>query len=455
MNDKKLLVDFGSTFTKVVCIDLSQNMIIAKSKHFSTVETDVTEGLRECLKDISNDSGIRDIDKVESFACSSAAGGLKIVCIGFVPDYSSQAANLAALGAGAKVVGCFSFEITKREIDQIGDMDPDIILLTGGTDGGDKKVIIHNCKMLSSRDWPDTHIIVAGNKAAQDEISAIVNENYNISLVNNVMPEVGRLEVNPCNNKIRELFINNIVEAKGIGKARALIKNILMPTPLAVLDAARLLAEGYGDISGIGELMVVDVGGATTDVHSIAEGKPTRRSVSQVGLPEPYAKRTVEGDLGLRYNIDKLLELARERGFPSDIEQIAVRFQVPGYFPDNNKEKDYHARLSRLAVEIAINRHVGRIEAKYGITGEMFFQYGKDFSNVRSVIGTGGPIIYSGNSKNILLGALFQEDAPFILKPVSPKFYLDADYILYAGGLLSQFDPERALAFMLKHIKEF
>jgi len=473
MEDKRLLIDFGSTFTKVVYINLNKNEIISKANHFSTVDTDVTEGLRECLKDISLDSGISNLKENEALACSSAAGGLRIACIGFVPDYSSEAANLAALGAGAKVVGNFSYEITEKELEEIESLSPDIILLTGGTDGGDKKVITHNAKILAKRKWPDTSIIVAGNKSAHDEIASVLKGRDNIFYAENVMPEVGRLDVDSCNKIIRELFITNIIQAKGIAKAKSLIKNILMPTPSAVLEAARLLSDGYRSVQeglasgtsasgtsvqgtlvpGLGELMVIDVGGATTDVHSVAEGKPCSGAATQVGLPEPYVKRTVEGDLGLRYNIDKLIEIAKERGFSTDFEQTARKFSTQGYLPDGNDEVDCHIILTRLAAEIAVNRHAGKIKIKYGPSGEVVFQYGKDLTNVNCIIGTGGPIIYSKDPKRILETTRFSEKEPNILKPKSPQFFLDTEYIMYAGGLLSTINPEKAFLFLRKHLK--
>jgi uncharacterized protein (TIGR01319 family) len=473
MEDKRLLIDFGSTFTKVVYIDLNKNEIISKASHFSTVDTDVTEGLKDCLRDISHDSGISDLEESEALACSSAAGGLRIACIGFVPDYSSEAANLAALGAGAKVVGNFSYEINEKELEGIESLSPDIILLTGGTDGGDKKVITHNAKILATKKWPDTHIIVAGNKSAHDGIASLLEGRNNVFYAENVMPEVGRLDVGSCNKIIRELYITNIIEAKGIAKAKSLIKNIIMPTPSAVLEAVRLLAEGYRSaqggsasgssatgtsvqgtlVPGLGELMVIDVGGATTDVHSVAEGKPSSRAATQVGLPEPYVKRTVEGDLGLRYNIDKLIEIAKERGFSTDFEQTALKFSTQGYLPDGNDEVDCHIALTRLAAEIAVNRHAGKIKIKYGPSGEVVFQYGKDLTNVNFIIATGGPIIYSKDPKRILETARFNDKEPHILKPKSPQCFLDTEYIMYAGGLLTTINPEKAFLFLRKYLK--
>jgi uncharacterized protein (TIGR01319 family) len=415
--------------------------------------------LRECLKDISRDSGISHPEKSRTLACSSAAGGLRVACIGFVSDYSSEAANRAALGAGAKVVGCFSYEMTSKELQEIESLSPDIILLTGGTDGGDKKVIIHNAKTLAQREWSDTSIIVAGNKSANDDIESIFKDREKIFYAKNVMPEVGKLEVDSCNRIIRELFLTRIIEAKGIAKAKSLITNILMPTPSAVLEAASLLADGYkspqegASVHGFGELMVIDVGGATTDIHSVAEGKPGS-AATQVGLPEPYVKRTVEGDLGLRYNVDKLLEIAEQRGISSDLEKTALKFCTQGYLPNGKDEVDCHTVLTRLAVETAVNRHAGKIEIKYGPSGEILFQYGKDLTNVNCVIGTGGPIIHSKNSKEILETARFNEKEPHILKPKSPHFFLDTEYIMYAGGLLSTVDPEKAFLFLKKYVKE-
>jgi len=101
---------------------------------------------------------------------------------------------------------------------------------------------------------------------------------------------------------IRDVFMERIVTAKGIDRASARIDRVLMPTPAAVLEAARLLAVGVEGREGLGPLVIVDPGGATTDVHSIGSGEPATPGVIRHGLPEPHAKRTVEGDLGMRHN---------------------------------------------------------------------------------------------------------------------------------------------------------
>jgi uncharacterized protein (TIGR01319 family) len=447
MDDIRLLIDFGSTFTKVVAIDLAKDEVMAAARVPSTVESDITVGLGEALRKIEEDTGISRLEEREALACSSAAGGLRMVCAGFVPELTSQAANQAALGAGAKVIGCYSYKLTKQEVQEIEAMAPDILLLAGGTDGGDEQVIIHNAGMVSRTGPAITNIIIAGNKTAYDEIRNIFKDNRkNVLYTRNVMPEIGVLDVAPCNREIRELFMKNIIEAKGIARAKAIIKDVIMPTPAAVLEAARLIAGGFG------ELIVIDVGGATTDVHSIAQGKPARPDTIVAGLPEPYEKRTVEGDLGLKYNLDRLLELVKERETPPHFDAIVKRFHE-GILPRTDEEKACHRLLSCLTVEVAMNRHAGKIEVLYGPTGEKLVQHGKDLTGIRTVIGTGGPIVFSESRREILEHALFREEEAFVLKPRDPKFYIDEQYILYAVGLLSQAEPEKALNLARKYLK--
>jgi uncharacterized protein (TIGR01319 family) len=263
------------------------------------------------------------------------------------------------------------------------------------------------------------------------------------------MPEIGILDTAPCNKEIRELFMKNIIQAKGIAKAKAVIKDVIMPTPSAVLEAARLLAT---DPKTFGEVMVVDPGGATTDIHSIAKGTPSRPDIMVAGLPEPYEKRTVEGDLGMKYNLDRLMELAAARETPPHFATTVKGFRN-GKLPQTEEEFTCHLLLSCLMVEVAADRHCGRLEAVFTPTGQKFIQHGKDLTGVKSVIGTGGPVIFSQNPRRILEGVLFQEENPFILKPRKPVFYLDKEYILYAVGLLAQTEPDKALALAKKYLK--
>lgn len=454
MGKIKLLIDFGSTFTKVVAMDLDQEKVMATARAPSTVDTDVTIGLEQALQQISETFKIGNTERMEALACSSAAGGLRMVCVGFVPDLTSKAAHHAALGAGAKVVGLYSYKLTRQEILEIETIAPDIVLLSGGTDGGDEQVIIHNAGLLS-RSGMGGNVIVAGNKSSYDEVRDIFKNNpVPVIFTKNVMPEIGVLDVGPCNREIRELFMKNIIKAKGIDKAQAIIRDVIMPTPSAVLEAARLLAEGSGNVPGMGELIVADPGGATTDIHSIARGNPAKAGVTLANsLPEPFIKRTVEGNLGLKHNIETLKKLAEGIEDFRDLESIVRRF-FEGKLPESKEEIDCHILLSRVAVEEAMDHHAGRIDVVYGPMGEILIQRGKDLTGIKTIIGTGGPIIDSSNPQKVLEGVLFRNEKSFILKPIDPRFYLDKDYILFAVGLLSQVEPEKALKIAKKHLKE-
>ena len=453
MDSIRLFVDFGSTYTKVVAINTEKEEIVSLVRTPSTVDTDITLALDEALEQIAETTGISDLEKKEALACSSAAGGLRIVCAGFVPDYTSKAANHAALGAGAKVTKCYSYKLTEQEIREIEDAAPDILLISGGTNGGDEEVIIHNARMFSRSSAAITNIIVAGNKTTYDEIRSVFAGNgKNVIFTSNVMPEIGVLDVTPCNKEIRELFMKNIIEAKGIARAKSIIKDVIMPTPSAVLEAAKLIAEGCDGTPGMGELIVIDPGGATTDVHSIAKGLPNQGNTIIVGLPEPYQKRTVEGDLGIKHNLDTLLELLEGENLPPGFENTVEGFRN-GKLPETEEEYACHRILASVMVRVAMDRHAGKIEVINTPTGEKLIQHGKDLTEINTVIGTGGPIIFSRNPRDILEGVLFREEEGFSLKPKKPNLYLDEHYILFAIGLLSQVDPEKALNIAKKYLK--
>ncbi len=457
-----LFIDFGSTFTKVVLVDLTRLQVAGRTQRRSTVETDITIALDAALGDIRDLLG-RDVAYRYKLATSSAAGGLKMAAIGLVPELTVEAAKRAALGAGAKVVGVYAYRLTLRELQEIENASLDLILLAGGTDGGDRETIISNAEGLSRLKGLSTPIIVAGNKAAADEVSAVLKSgDKEHVLTENVMPEIGVLDVDNVRAIIRELFISRIVEAKGLKNAEAFIDEILMPTPTAVLSAARLLAEGTGGEKGLGELVIVDVGGATTDVHSIARGDPTEPGLVKKGLPEPYVKRTVEGDLGMRYNASTIVQVAGEDLFVErlgnekvDLHRTIERFSTdPGLLPESKREKALDIQLASAAVRLSVERHAGRIETTYGPIGPVHIQYGKDLRKVKTVIGAGGPIIFGPAPEIILRNALFSEENPFSLRPQNPNFFLDEKYLLYAVGLLSEKEPVTALRLGKKYLRK-
>lgn len=463
-----LAIDFGSTYTKLTAIDLDNEVILATAKDITTVEDDIMIGFNKAFNklkiEINKKINFDEISFVNKIACSSAAGGLKMVAIGLVPELTAEAAKKAALGAGARVIKTYAYELNSRELEEIKNTALDIILLAGGTDGGNKECIIHNAKMLAEFKVK-IPVVVAGNKAATDEIENILKEaEIDCYITENVMPFINKLNVEPSREEIRKVFMNKIVEAKGMKKAEEFIKGILMPTPAAVLKASEILATGTDEEEGLGDLIVVDIGGATTDIHSIAKGEPTKPSIMIKGLEEPYAKRTVEGDLGMRYSAIALLEASGTRKIRNylhdSLKQIDVKAQCQfrhdniKMVPQSEEEIRFDEAMAKAATELAMTRHCGVLECVYTPMGTMFNQSGKDLTETPYVIGTGGVIIHSLNPKDILKAGNFNEEDPIHLKPIAPKFLVDKTYILSSMGLLAQEYPNTAIRIMKKYLVE-
>lgn len=463
-----LAIDFGSTYTKLTAIDLDNEVILATAKDITTVEDDIMIGFNKAFDklkiEINKKINFDEINFVNKTACSSAAGGLKMVAIGLVPELTAEAAKKAALGAGARIIKTYAYELNSRELEEIKNTALDIILLAGGTDGGNKECIIHNAKMLAEFKVK-VPVVVAGNKAATDEIENILKEaGIDCYITENVMPFINKLNVEPSREEIRKVFMNKIVEAKGMKKAEEFIKGILMPTPAAVLKASEILATGTDEEEGLGDLIVVDIGGATTDIHSIAKGEPTKPSIMIKGLEEPYAKRTVEGDLGMRYSAIALLEASGTRKIRNylhdSLKQIDVKAQCQfrhdniKMVPQSEEEIRFDEAMAKAATELAMTRHCGVLECVYTPMGTMFNQSGKDLTETPYVIGTGGVIIHSLNPKDILKAGNFNEEDPIHLKPIAPKFLVDKTYILSSMGLLAQEYPNIAIRIMKKYLVE-
>ncbi len=453
-----LLIDFGSTYTKVTAVDSDEEVIIGSARAFTTIETDINEGLEVAIDKLKKRYG--DMEIAEMFACSSAAGGLRMIAIGLVPELTAEAAKRAALSAGAKVMKVFSYELNEEERKEIDELKPDIILLTGGTDGGNKDVILHNAKVVAVLE-SDAPVIVAGNKSVQEEVAKVLQDKE-VTLCENVMPELDVLNITSARLAIRDVFLKKIVYAKGLSRVQELIKGILMPTPSAVLGAAKILSQGTENQKGWGDLIVVDVGGATTDIHSIAEGLPSKGGVLIKGLPEPLVKRTVEGDLGVRYSahalsetcgieeMEKLTGLSREQ-LDAYLDKIKNN---PEYYSDEDKDfKKFDFGLASLAVRNAVYRHVGRLETHYTPFGATYLQTGKDLTGLRKIIGTGGSIIHCEQVEDVLGQALFDSIEPTVLRPMRSDYYIDDKYILAAMGLLAEYYPDKALNIMKNEIK--
>ena len=455
-----LLIDFGSTYTKLTAVDLENEKILSTAQSYTTIETDVNDGLNNALAILEKKIG--KVDFTECYACSSAAGGLRMVTSGLVPELTSEAAKLASLGAGAKAVGMYSFELTEDDVEEIKALSPDIFLLTGGTDGGNSECIIHNAKSLAAIN-PDFPIVIAGNRSAARECQRIL-EGCEVYVCPNVMPKFNLLNIEPTQKQIREIFLNKIISAKGLSEAAELLDDIMMPTPSAVLSAVELLATGYEDELGIGELLAVDVGGATTDIYSIADGMPEHMNTVYKGLPEPYAKRTVEGDVGMRYSIGGIVDAAglKKVAELSGLSEERAA-ELVNYLKENtdkvpNGDKELEAldfALASCAIEEAVTRHAGTITETFTMMGQTFVQEGKNLTKIKRIVVTGGSLIHTQNTERIAAHALYDPKKPHSLRPKCADVYVDRTYILAAMGLLSQHYPAAALRIMKKELEYY
>ena len=461
---KILTVDVGSTYTKLAAIDGVKRQILGTSQAFTTIETDVMQGFQEAYNRLTEDregNPCAGFQYDELLVCSSAAGGLKMVALGLVPDLTAKAARTAASNAGAKVVKTYAYEISGSEMQEIHDINPDLVLLCGGTDGGNKEVIIANAKRLVAIDRPFT-TIVAGNKSANDDIKAIFEEaGKDVVITANVMPQFNKLNIEPARDAIRQLFISRIIEAKGLNTLQSMTPYKIIPTPLAVLQACELLSKGTPTQQGRGDLLAVDIGGATTDVYSMASGEPTVDNTMLKGLPEPWMKRTVEGDLGMRYSLVHVYEQIPGADQPGNeyMQQVKAWVDLCTARPDTlaapeSEEEKIEEFLGRSAVSMAVERHCGRIADVFTPLGLMHTLEGKDLMSVPCVVGIGGVIRNSRRPEEILKGALYDFMHPECTKPRKPKFYLDSKYIFASMGLLRTVNPELAFELLDKETVE-
>jgi uncharacterized protein (TIGR01319 family) len=464
-----LLADFGSTYTKVAAVDLKREVILGWAQAHTTVHTDITIGFDRALSILTESCGI-DANLVQGkYACSSAAGGLRIAAIGLVPELTLEAARRAALGAGAKVVCGYGFEIDDEIVGKVEEAKCDIILLSGGTDGGDKKTIIHNAEMLANSKI-SCPVLVAGNRIAANIVKSILeHRDKTVYTSQNVLPSLDVVDVEPAQTIIRDIFIAHIIKAKGLEKAQTFIGKTIIPTPKATLQAAALLAEGTGDEPGIGSLLVVEIGGATTNIHSVADNSPMNPQTIIKGLPEQKIKRTVEGDLGIRYNAHTIADLVGENTLRSmldpaipasgaenmDIRQYIKKISdTVDHVPSSDAEYCLDIVLAKSAASIAVERHAGTIRLEYSISGETPVQYGKNLLDIQNIIGTGGIFKHGRLPERILQAGLFDKQKPWSLKPKAPKAYIDDDYILYGVGLLARDFPAQALRIAKKHLRQ-
>ena len=439
-----LVVEIGSTITKVSAFNNLKKgnpVYLGKGISYTTVkEGDVTIGLNNAIDDLKNKLKVDKLTWSHMYGNSSAAGGLKMTVHGLVPEMTAKAAKEAALGAGAITKLVTSGLISQYDLKKIEEINPNIILLSGGVDYGEVDTVLENAKRLSTLNCKPP-VIYAGNKAIQEEVKNIFEErNFKIYITENVYPEIDKLNIEPVRKIIQKVFEEHIIHAPGMEKIRNYVEGEIIPTPGAVMNAFKILYDEIGDVMGF------DVGGATTDVHSVTEGKIEKDSI--VIYPEPIAKRTVEGDLGVYVSSQNVVELFDDL----EIEKIKNYLKYLKPIPKTKNEIYITEKLAEMCIKTSLLRHVGEIRFLYTPSGKLKAIYGKDLRGIKYVVGTGGVLTQIPSMKKYLKEVYKNIFDERILLPKNPKILIDKYYIFSSIGTISKLYKEASKKILLESI---
>lgn len=442
-----LVAEIGSTTTVVNAFhDLGgkQPVFLGQGQApTSVLQGDVCVGLQGAMDDLCRRQGWDDLDYTAMLATSSAAGGLRMTVHGLVYDMTVRAAREAALGAGANLHLVTAGIMEEEDLEDLQAIHPNLILIAGGTDYGEKETALKNAKKIRGLDL-DVPVIYAGNVQNQTRVERIFEgARSELYITENVYPRLDELNIEPARKIIHQVFEKHIIHAPGMERVRDLVTGSIIPTPGAVMECARLLYEEVGD------LVVLDVGGATTDVHSVTEGSDEIASI-QIS-PEPMAKRTVEGDLGVYVNARSMAkqigmeQLSKEIGM--DAEPIFAHYKP---IPDTPEQFALTEDLAWHAASSALERHAGHFRYTYGSNGRQTFAEGKDLTQVKYLVATGGALTRLPGRKAIMDRLCHLNDGGKLLFPKAQNLQLleDTNYYMASLGVLSRHDREAALKLL-------
>lgn len=448
-----LVAEIGSTTTVVngfSNFDTCPRFIGQGQSATTVLEGDVNIGLRGAIDDLANKLNLESIDYNELLATSSAAGGLKMTVHGLVYDMTVKAAKEAALGAGANIKFITAGRLRKSDLKKISDVNPNIILIAGGVDYGERDVALYNAELIAEMNLK-VPVIYAGNIENHEEIRDIFEDkDIELYIVENVYPKIDELNIEPTRKVIQEVFEKHIIHAPGMENVRDMVKGSIMPTPGAVMESSELL------YNSIGNLITIDVGGATTDIHSVTEDSD---EISRILMsPEPKAKRTVEGDLGVYVNMKNIVEsLGRDtlsKELNISLEELEDLIDGHRPIPETELEKKFVEILSSYATITAMGRHAGKLKHLYGPGGKKTIAEGKDLTQVKYIIGTGGALTRLPNRKEILKKIAFSNKGTDLLPNKEAEVLVDNDYIMASLGVMSKKYPEQALKLLENSLKE-
>jgi uncharacterized protein (TIGR01319 family) len=428
-----LCVDFGSTFTKAVLIDPSDGSVLAAASVPTTVGTDVLDGYRSMCDTIAA-AGFPPADEV--LACSSAGGGLRLAVVGYERSVTAEAGHRVGLSAGAKIVHVATGPMTTAQVAELRAARPDVILLVGGTDGGNAEVLLHNASRLAKARL-GAPVVVAGNIEARAQVAlALESTGRRFVLTDNVLPQIGVINPDGARGAIRQMFLRHVIGGKHLSKGPRFAAMVRAPTPDAMLRGIETLAAA-ADGDG-GDVLVFDVGGATTDVYSVISPEGEDAVLRKEVVAPLWHARTVEGDLGMRWNAHGITQAAAMEKLLSgpDLERLqswAARVEAdPAYLPRGDDEVGLDLALARVAALTAVRRH-----ARPAQPGDP----ARPLARLAHVIGSGGVLRHSSRAmQDQVLRAVTTDVGGGWKVPTEARTTVDSAYLLFAAGLLADAD---------------
>ena len=464
-----LATDCGSTTTKAILIEWrdGEYRLIVRGEAPTTVEApfeDVTKGVLNAIEEVEELAG-RTFLEGETIltparpdgtgadlyvSTSSAGGGLQMVVAGVVKTMTAESAARAALGAGAIVMDTLASNDGRRpheQIRRIRQLRPDMILLSGGIDGGAVEHVVKLAEIISAADprprLGSTYrlpVIFAGNNKASKQVTATLGDKTDLSVVDNLRPVMERENLGPARDKIHDLFMEHVMaQAPGYRKLMEWVGVPIMPTPGAVGNIIQTIAKQH-DLNVIG----VDIGGATTDVFSV--------------FGETF-NRTVSANLGMSYSISNVLAEAGVanvmRWVPFSMDELDLRNRIrnkmirPTTIPHSLEELMVEQALSREALRLAFHQHKQMAVGLRGVQRERtvsdtFEQKGGDdtivdMMNLDLLIGSGGVLSHAPRRNQ---AAMMLVDA-FLPEGVT-RLAVDSIFMMPQLGVLAEVHPQAA-----------
>ena len=464
-----LATDCGSTTTKAILIEKRGNefRLATRGEAPTTVEApfeDVTRGVLNSVMEVEELSGVKlldgetiikpkksDTEGTDTYiSTSSAGGGLQMMVAGVVLTMSGESAARAALGAGAIVMDVIASNdgrLPHEKIERIRTLRPDMILLSGGVDGGTISHVVELAELISAADPKprfgvgyNLPVIFAGNKDARELVLKVLKDKSAIEVVENIRPVLERENLGPARHKIHDLFMEHVMaHAPGYRKLMEWTDVPIMPTPGAV----GLLIENLGKSQGI-SVLGVDIGGATTDLFSVFQG---------------IFNRTVSANLGMSYSISNVLAEAGEqnimRWLPMEMAAPEVRNRIrnkmirPTTIPSTLEDLKLEQAIAREALRLALMHHMSMAVGLKGVQQERTIS--DAFAQTRSgetlvnmmdlnlVVGSGGALSHAPRRAQ---SALMMLDA-FQPQGVT-RLTVDSIFMMPHLGVLTEVHPEAA-----------